>query len=108
MMIQNTLNSFKWNCNNRTGYRKNVVIELPLSLHGFCQYFLQNIPKLETYFMNNQCSMKVSVSDLAPVFGNTWHIVHNENTTTTQRIFGMISMVFRQKTMTVCGSIATR
>ena len=59
LAIKNTLKSFKWNSNNRTGYRKNVVIDLPLSQSAFSKYFVQNIPKLSTVGTNKSVDLSV-------------------------------------------------
>ena len=100
MTFENTLKSFKWNSNNRTGYRKSVVVDLPLAPNTFNTYFRNAIPQLQAQNLP-KISADLSVFDLAAVFGPNWYISTNPTTTTQQRIFGMISMLYRAKCVTI-------
>ena len=100
MTFQNTLKSFKWNTNNRTGYRKSVVVDLPLSPNTFNTYLRNVIPKLQGTNLP-KILLDLSVFDLVPVFGNNWYVSRTPRTTTEQRIFGMISMLYRPKSVTI-------
>ena len=107
MTFENTLKSFKWNTNNKTGYRKAVVVDLPLSPNSFNKYFRNRIPKIQGQNLP-KISLELSVFDLIPVFGPNWYICQSPATSTQQRIFGMISMLYRPKYVTIFGQDPNR
>ena len=95
LCIRNCLKKYKWNSNNRTGYQKQMIIELPFSRQSFERHFLDKLPLHNVN--SNTIKLNVSVIDLEPIFGHNWYVMQNTSSTTQQRVMGMVSIEFRSK-----------
>ena len=96
MQIWKSLKSYKYNHNNRTGYQRYVIIDMPFSQQAFNAFFRKTIPKIAEISATKHFDL--TVFDLEKVFGLDWYVSQSSKTTTQQRIIGMVSVNFRSKT----------
>ena len=68
-------------------------VDLPLSAHVLNMFFPLDY--------NGEKSVKkdVAVSDLDVVFGKDWNIFYFDNSSTRKRVFGLVTLHYRQKSM---------
>ena len=100
LTVFKSLKNAKWNCNNKTGYSKYSVIDVPFSKNAYNKWFKMRIKSLSNK-SEDKVSADLSIGELNKVFGENWHILRNPNSTTQQRVLGMVSMLYRPKKMDV-------
>ena len=84
--------------NANIGYMKNISVDLPLSEDIFNNFFKKNIPDLRNR-NSESINCKISINDLKHVLGENWFIYNRPNSSTRQRVLGLIQLSYRDKSI---------
>ena len=93
--IAKTLQKSNSAVNGKCGATKNCIIDLPLSRQNFLLHFVRKVTDLKLTM--NCCRRKITVENFEQIFGHESHIFKQRNSTTQQRIIGIVNLHFRPK-----------